>query len=71
MYVSQLLSKENWSKSPDSNERVYKAGIFFANPWFFFHSLPQLYSDLSFLAKFLLEYVKQTPNYRYGTKDLD
>jgi hypothetical protein len=27
MYVSQLLSKEIWSKSPEPNERVYKAGI--------------------------------------------
>jgi hypothetical protein len=34
MYVSQLLSKENWCKSPDSDERVNKAGNFFANPWF-------------------------------------
>jgi hypothetical protein len=64
MYVSQPLSKENWSKSPDSNERVYREGFFFANPWFFFNFLPQLYSDISFLAKLLLEYVEQTPYYR-------
>jgi hypothetical protein len=56
LYASQLLSNENWSKSPDSNERVNKAGNFLQIPDFFFHSLPQLYSDLSFLAKLLLEF---------------
>jgi hypothetical protein len=55
MYVSELLSKENWSKRSDSDERVYKADSFFANPWFLFHFLIELYSDLSFLAILLLE----------------
>jgi hypothetical protein len=36
MYVSQPLSTENWSKSPDSNERVYREGIFLWNLNFFF-----------------------------------
>jgi hypothetical protein len=64
MYVSELLSKENWSNSPDSDERVDKPGHFL-QILVFFHFLPQLYSDSSFLAKFLLEYVEQTPFYRY------
>jgi hypothetical protein len=37
MYVSQCLSKENWSKSPDSHERVYKAGNFLQILGFCFH----------------------------------
>jgi hypothetical protein len=65
MYVSQRLSKENWSKSPDFDERVYNAGNFLQILAIFFHFLPQLYSDLSFLVKLLVEYVEQTPYYRY------
>jgi hypothetical protein len=34
-----------WTKCPDSAERGYKAGNFFANPWFFFHFLPDNYAD--------------------------
>jgi hypothetical protein len=64
MYVSQLLSKENWPKSPDTEEQVYKAGHF-GKSLVFFHFLPRLYSDLSSLEKLLLEYVEQTPYYRY------
>jgi hypothetical protein len=48
MYISQRLSKENWSKSPDSHERVYKAGNFLQILGFCFHFLPQLYSDYVF-----------------------
>jgi hypothetical protein len=65
MYVSQRLSKENWSKSPDFDERVYKTGNFLQILAFFFHFLPQLYSDLSFLANILLEYVEKILYYRY------
>jgi hypothetical protein len=65
MYVCQLLSKENWSKSPDSDERVYRAGNFLKILGFF-HFLPQIYSDLSFLAKLLLGYVEQILNQRFG-----
>jgi hypothetical protein len=65
MYVSQLLSKEIWSKSPEPDERVYKAGNFLQILDFFYHFLPQFYFDLSFVAKLLLEYVQQTLFYRY------
>jgi hypothetical protein len=64
MYVSQLLSKVYWSKNPDSDEQVYKAGFFLQILGLFFHFLTQLYSDLSFLAKLLLEYVEQALYYR-------
>jgi hypothetical protein len=64
MYLN-LYQKKNWSKSPDSDERVYRAGIFLQILGFFINFLPQLYSDLSFLAKLLLEYIEQTPYYRY------
>jgi hypothetical protein len=36
MYVSQLLSKENWSESPDFDKRSYKAGYFLQILGFFF-----------------------------------
>jgi hypothetical protein len=59
MYVSQLLSKENWSKSPYPDERVYKAGNFLQILGFFFHFLPQLYSDLSRWTNFILQILYQ------------
>jgi hypothetical protein len=49
--------------------RDVKSRKFFAHPWFCFHFLPPLYSDLSFLAKLLVEYVEQAPYYRYWIKD--
>jgi hypothetical protein len=54
MYVSQLLSKENWSKSPDSDERAYKAGIFLQILGFFSFSSSAFYSDLSFWQNYYL-----------------
>jgi hypothetical protein len=57
--VSTFIIKENWSKNPDSDERIYKAGNFLQI--LFFHFLPQLYSDWSFLAKVLLKYVEKNP----------
>jgi hypothetical protein len=69
MYLNFYQKKIGLKAQTPTNEST-KQEIFFANPWFFFHSLPQLYSDLSFLAKFLLEYVERTPYYRYGIKDL-
>jgi hypothetical protein len=65
MYVSQLLSKENWSKSPDSDKRAYRAGNFLQILGFLINFLPHIYSDLSFLAKLLLKYVEQNSYYRY------
>jgi hypothetical protein len=63
MYVSQLLLKENWFKSPDSDEGSTKQDIFLQILGFCFRFLPQLYSDLGFLAKLLLECAEQTPYY--------
>jgi hypothetical protein len=60
MYVSQLLSIENWSKSPDSDERVYRAGNFLQILSFFFHFRPQLYSDLILCQNFNLNMLNKS-----------
>jgi hypothetical protein len=52
MDVSQLLSKENWSKSPGSGKRVYRAGNLLQILGFFFSFSSS--ALLCFLAKLVL-----------------
>jgi hypothetical protein len=59
MYVSQRISKENWSQSPDSDERVYKAGYFLQILGIFFHFLPQLYADFICCQNYYLNMLKK------------
>jgi hypothetical protein len=64
MYLNFYQKKTGLKTQTPTNDST-KQEIFCKSLVFFFHFLPQLYSDLSFLAKLLLEYVEQTPYYRY------
>jgi hypothetical protein len=67
MYLNFNKKKIGLKAQTPANESTKQE--IFCKSWFFFHFLPQLYSDLSFLAKFLLEYVEQTQqirNQRFG-----
>jgi hypothetical protein len=69
MYLIYYQNKIGLKAQTPTNESTKQD--FYCKSLVFFSFSPQLYSDLSFLAKLSLEYAEQAPYYRYWIKDLD